>query len=97
MTDRLDLANAFEGAGIERRAAERLADEVFAAIRENVAAKPDVEALRGEIREAELRLRNEIQGVEVRLLRAVETRASTIIGAVAAIVGLAAALSHLFR
>ena len=67
MTDRLDLANAFEAAGIERRAAERLADEVFAAIRENVATRYDLQVvgtdLRGDIQEVELRLRTEIAGL----------------------------------
>ena len=42
MTDRLDLTNAFEAAGIERKAAEHLAAEIFDAIRENVATKADI-------------------------------------------------------
>lgn len=42
MTDRLDLTNAFEAAGIERKAAEHLADEIFDAIRETVATKADI-------------------------------------------------------
>jgi chromosome segregation ATPase len=50
MTDRLDLANAFEGAGIERRAAEHLADEVFAAIRENVVTRQDLQLAVNELR-----------------------------------------------
>ncbi|HZU89153.1 MAG TPA: hypothetical protein VE993_07835 [Stellaceae bacterium] len=61
-------------------------------------------AVRGEIRESELRLRTEIERVriesreiEVRLLRAMSTQARTILGGVAAIVGLAAALTHLFH
>jgi uncharacterized protein Yka (UPF0111/DUF47 family) len=45
MTDRLDLANAFEAAGIERKAAEHLAAEIFDAIRENVATKADIAEL----------------------------------------------------
>jgi hypothetical protein len=46
MTDRLTLAHAFESAGIEREAAERVAGVVFDAIRETAATKED---LRGEI------------------------------------------------
>jgi hypothetical protein len=42
MTDRLTLAHAFEGAGIEREAAERIAGVVFDAIRDNVATKADL-------------------------------------------------------
>ncbi len=74
MTDRLDLANAFEGAGIERRAAERLADEVFAAIRENVATKAEVDGvrndiagLRGEMVAGDASLRQEIMTVHTSL------------------------------
>ena len=50
MTDRLDLTNAFEAAGIERKAAEHLAAEIFDAIRENVATKADLAELRAELK-----------------------------------------------
>jgi hypothetical protein len=36
VTDRLDLANAFAAAGIECKAAERIASTIFDAIREPV-------------------------------------------------------------
>jgi hypothetical protein len=49
MTDRLDLTHALERAGIARDAAEGVADQIFAAIRENVATKQDVAELRTEI------------------------------------------------
>lgn len=50
MTDRLDLANAFETAGFDRKAAERVAAEIFDAIRENVATKADLSELRSEMK-----------------------------------------------
>ena len=43
MTDRLSLARAFEEAGIKGEAADRLASEIYDAIRENVATKTDLE------------------------------------------------------
>jgi hypothetical protein len=49
VTDRLDLANAFEAAGFERKAAEHVAGEIFDAIRENVATKADLAELKSEI------------------------------------------------
>jgi hypothetical protein len=92
MTDRLDLAQAFENAGIERRAAEKLADEVFAAIRENVATKADVEA-------SEMRTRIEIEKVRVAIekVRAELIRwvVGTGIAAVLALTGIVAGLLNL--
>lgn len=74
MTDRLDLTNAFEAAGIERKAAEHLAAEIFDAIRENVATKSDIAELKadiaavgGEMREMELRTDARIDRVVTRL------------------------------
>ena len=67
MTDRLDLTNAFEAAGIERKAAEHLAAEIFDAIRENVATKADLAELRTDLRETELSLEARIDRVVVRL------------------------------
>lgn len=42
MTDRLSLANALAEANIDRPAAERIATEIFDAIRDNVASKQDL-------------------------------------------------------
>ncbi len=50
MTDRLDLANAIEAAGIERKAAETIAATIFDAIRENVATKQDLQLAVAELR-----------------------------------------------
>lgn len=43
MADRLTLTNALAEAGIERRAAERVASVIFDAIHENVATKADLQ------------------------------------------------------
>jgi LDH2 family malate/lactate/ureidoglycolate dehydrogenase len=103
MTDRLDLAQAFENAGIERRAAEKLADEVFAAIRENVATRDDlrhgVDRLDAEIKQVELGLKVEIEKVRVEI-REVEGRlirwvVGTGIAAVLALTGIVAGLLKL--
>jgi hypothetical protein len=69
MTDRLDLANAFEGAGFERKAAEHVAAEIFDAIRENVATKADLAELRGELKRDIVELRAELKG-DIAALRA---------------------------
>jgi hypothetical protein len=45
MTDRLTLTRAFEGAGIQSEAAERIATEIYDAIHENVATKTDLRDL----------------------------------------------------
>jgi hypothetical protein len=79
MIDRLDLTNAIEAAGIERKAAENIAGMIFDAIRENVATKADLSELRAELKadiaatradlhETQLRLETRIDLVEHRLL-----------------------------
>jgi hypothetical protein len=52
MTDRLTLAHAFESAGIERAAAERVATEIVRAIDQSTAAKPDLDTRQGRIAKA---------------------------------------------
>lgn len=49
MTDRLSLANALADAKIDRPVAERIATEIFDAIRENVATKQDLLELKHEL------------------------------------------------
>jgi hypothetical protein len=56
MSDRLALANAIEDAGIERAKAERVASVIFDAIRENVATKADIAAVRADLALVEHRL-----------------------------------------
>jgi hypothetical protein len=71
MADRLDLANAFEAAGIERKAAEHLAAEIFDAIRENVATKADLAELRtglkGDIAATRAELKADIAAVNAKV------------------------------
>jgi hypothetical protein len=45
MTDRLTLTRAFEGAGLNSEAAERIATEIYDAIHDNVATKTDLREL----------------------------------------------------
>ena len=49
MSDRLALANAIEDAGIQRAKAERLASVIIDAIRDNVATKADLAALKHDL------------------------------------------------
>jgi hypothetical protein len=68
MTDRLSLTNALADANIDRKAAERIATEIFDAIHENVATKADLSELRIELKADIAELRNRIDLVEYRLL-----------------------------
>lgn len=45
MADRLTLTRAFEGAGLDSGAAERIATEIYDAIHENTATKADLRDL----------------------------------------------------
>jgi hypothetical protein len=67
LTDRLSLTNALADANIDRKAAERIATEIFDAIHENVATKADIAAIKADLRELELRLDARIDRVVVRL------------------------------
>lgn len=59
MTDRLSLTNGLADASIERKAAERIATEIFDAIQATVATKADLHEVRADLHElkAELLLR----------------------------------------
>jgi hypothetical protein len=60
VTDRLTPTRAFEGAGMQSEAAERIATEIYDAIHDNVATKAD-------LRELELRLGMRFEQVERRI------------------------------
>ena len=49
LTDRLSLTNALADANIDRKAAERIATEIFDAIHDNVATKQDLQLLKSEL------------------------------------------------
>ena len=63
MTDRLSLANALAEAKIDRSAAERIATEIFDAIHDNVATKPDLERLETAIHGFYAELKSDIGGL----------------------------------
>lgn len=67
MTDRLTLAHALEEGGIRREAAEHIATEILEAIRENVATKADVTAVRSELRAEIQALKSELAAVRSEL------------------------------
>ncbi|MGH7110258.1 MAG: hypothetical protein ACREFK_07500 [Stellaceae bacterium] len=61
MTDRLSLTNALAEANIERKAAERIATEIFDAIHDNVTTKADLQAVKAD-------LTADMQALESRML-----------------------------
>ena len=67
MADRLTLARALEGGGIGRDAAEHIATEIINSIRENVATKSDLQALRSDLQASEAALRSDLQAGEAAL------------------------------
>lgn len=85
MTDRLDLTNAFEAAGIERKAAEHLAAEIFDAIRENVATKADLAELRAELKSDIATVRTEIAAGKAEILKWMFAQTVMTIGGLAAL------------
>src|SRR5579875_3541867 len=94
MTDRLSLTNALADANIDRKAAERIATEIFDAIRENVATKADLSELRTELKADIAALGNGIDLVE-RRIDLVEHRLLTRLGSlVVVLAGLLFAALH---
>jgi hypothetical protein len=66
-TNEMTLAKAFRDAGIEQDKAEHLATTIFAAIRDNVATKADIDVVRSETREMEQRINLKLAKLEQRL------------------------------
>ena len=64
-TNELKLAKAFRDAGIEQDKAEAISETIFAAIRDNVATKADIELVRRDLTIVEQRLRGEIQSLKI--------------------------------
>jgi hypothetical protein len=71
MTDRLTLAKALEEGGITRGAAEHIATEIFDAIHDNVATKQDLDLIRADLRELDLRLQVRFEAMDRRIDRVV--------------------------
>lgn len=67
MADRLSLTRAFEGAGLDSVAAERIATEIYDAIHENVATKVDIAAVRADLAAVRADLERQIDRMVVRL------------------------------
>lgn len=99
--DTLKLAERLEAAGMPPEQAKGTAAALAEATAETVATRQDLQLavsdLRGEIHEVEGRLRNEIATLRAEMRGWLMTQAFAIIGAVAAIVGLAAALARLLH
>ena len=100
-----DLTNAFEAAGIERKAAEHLAAEIFDAIRETVATKADLAEMRAAVNSdiAELRaavnsditkVRAELRETELRLEGRLDRLVARIGSVIVVIAGLLFAALH---
>jgi hypothetical protein len=68
MVDRLSLTNALTAGNIEREAAERIATEIFDAIRETVATKADLAALEARLNHRIDELDHRIDLIEHRLM-----------------------------
>ncbi|MGH7089296.1 MAG: hypothetical protein ACREE4_14305 [Stellaceae bacterium] len=99
--DTLKLAQRLEAAGMLPEQAQGTAAALAEATAETVATRQDLQLavsdLRGEIHEVEGRLRAEIATLRGEVRGWLMTQAFAIIGAVAAMIGLAAALSRLVR
>ena len=83
MTDRLTLTRAFESAGMQSEAAERIATEIYDAIRDNVATKAD-------LRELEQRLDLRFEQLE----RRIDTMTNRLVAAVVVALGVLFAALH---
>lgn len=65
--DTLSYARRLEKAGVPREQAEARAEAVHDLVREEVATKADVQSVKRDLRETEIRLKREIREVEARL------------------------------
>jgi len=83
MTDRLTLTRAFESAGLQSEAAERIATEIYDAIHDNVATKQD-------LREMEQRLTLRFEQVE----RRIDTMVNRLVAAMVVALGVLFAALH---
>jgi hypothetical protein len=63
----LSLTNALADANIDRKAAERIATEIFDAIHETVATKADIAAVRADVQQLEQRVLLRFAELEHRL------------------------------
>ena len=95
--DTLKLAERLEASGLPPRQARDMAAALAETMSGDVATRQDIELLRRDIDQVEARLGQRLAETEARLLRLMLTHTLAVIGSVAGIVGLAAALTHLFH
>jgi hypothetical protein len=67
LTDRLSLTNALADANIDRKAAERIATEIFDAIHDNVATKGDVATVNADLQRVEAALKADLQALDSKI------------------------------
>lgn len=103
--DTLKLAERLEAAGMPPRQARDMASALAETITGDLVTREYLDLrlgemetrLRGEIHDGDARLRTEIEKVRADVRDWLISQAFAIVGAVAALVGLAAALTHLFH
>lgn len=78
MTDCLTLTRAFEGAGIQSELAERLTTEIYDAIHESVATKPDLAELEQNINATKARDIYQIRSAMTAELAALEKKVTVV-------------------
>lgn len=105
MTDRLSLTNALADANIDRKAAERIATEIFDAIHDNVATKQDLQhveaalkadvaAVNADLQRVEASLRADLQRIDGKLQLVSHQLFTRLGGLMVVLVGLLFAALH---
>jgi hypothetical protein len=94
LTDRLSLTNALADANIDRKAAERIATEIFDAIHDNVATKQDPALVRSDLQRVEAALKADIRQLELRLNRRVDNMVTRLGSLMVVLLGLLFAALH---
>jgi hypothetical protein len=94
LTDRLSLTNALADANIDRKAAERIATEIFDAIHDNVATKQDPDLVRSDLQRVEAALKADIRQLELRLNRRVDNMVTRLGSLMVVLLGLLFAALH---
>jgi hypothetical protein len=94
LTDRLSLTNALADANIDRKAAERIATEIFDAIHDNVATKQDLDLVRSDLQRVEGALKADMQQLELRLNRRIDNMVARLGSLMVVLLGLLFAALH---
>jgi hypothetical protein len=94
LTDRLSLTNALADANIDRKAAERIATEIFDAIHDNVATKADIATVNADLRRVEAAVKADLQALDGRLELVKHQLITRLGGLMAVLAGLLFAALH---